>query len=229
MILVYPLYLLFFIVIFRLLKIKPKFTVSMLILFLPWSGFFGSKIAAGYYCGNLDHFIIPVKKGKIFYLDDSIMSYGWINENKLYPYIKKSSWLVEDYFPVIGVKKDTGVDILDIVELDSDSEFFKDGIGLDKKYEYRLKNHENLDYKFDYNITTMEIKFPKIVTNFISGFYLAVIDNKTGQAIAKRPVIKSIYDYPFLNTGTGEFWFQSREACGVNDLFYEKLFNTIKE
>ena len=50
MILVYPFYLLFFIVIFKILKIKPKFIVSILILILPWSGFLGSKIITNYYC-----------------------------------------------------------------------------------------------------------------------------------------------------------------------------------
>lgn len=229
MLLVYPFYAIFFVAICKIAKIRPGVILSILILALPWSGFLGSKVASSYYCDNLDNFITPIEKGKTFYIEGSVMSYGWINENELYPYTKRSSALVENYFPIIGVKKDTGIDILDIAKLDSDSDFFKDGKNLDKKYVYRLKSHKNLDYKFDYNITTMEIKFPKIVTNFISGFYLAVIDNKTGQVVAKRPVIKSIYDYPFLNTGTDEFWFQSKEVCGIDDLFYEKLFNTTKE
>lgn len=52
MILVYPLYLLFFIVIFKILKIKPNLLVSLLILFLPWSSFLVSKMITGYYCSN---------------------------------------------------------------------------------------------------------------------------------------------------------------------------------
>lgn len=139
MILFYPFYLLFFITIFKLLKIKPSLLVSVLILLLPWIGFFASKITIGYYCNNK------------------------ISKEKVNIYIK-------------NIQK------------------------------------RNLETHYIEKIT--DIKFPIFLKYFIKGTELQRFNEK-GELVYSVTKIIDPYSYPFMNTGTGEMFFQDKKICEI--------------
>ena len=139
MILVYPFYLLFFIVIFKILKIKPKFIVSILILILPWSGFLGSKIITNYYC-----------------------NYKADNE----------------------------------------------------KVDIYIKNIQKRNLETNYIEKTINIEFPIFLRYFVKGEEVQIFNEK-GELIYSITKIIDPYNYPFMNTGTGEMFFQDKKICEI--------------
>lgn len=82
---------------------------------------------------------------------------------------------------------------------------------------YLLHNSENIqkrNLETNYVEKTIDIKFPIFLKYFIKGSELRRFNEK-GELIYSMTTIIDPYSYPFMNTGTGEMFFQDKKICEI--------------
>lgn len=201
MLLIYPFYFILCVFVFIVIVKGANFNkfasslVLALALVVPWSWYLVAKFLTVSYCETAKNFMTELPENSSFLFTDS----------KLFS---------EADFSCLKAGKNARVgfirgDNINVITCDPES-----------KNIISLSGHT----LFDYNITTEKIGFLPLMQKFIDGKRVVVINNKTQETVASNTSIKNMYSDAFLNKKSGEFLFQTSEACGDSARFYDKLF-----